>query len=73
VVVEEDVMREELDALNGVGWGAWSRQQQRVSQRPLHPRFGHLFGPARGSETCPETGKVTSTRRCSWQGQAPTK
>ena len=42
-VVLEDVMREELDALIGVGWGECSRQQQRVSQRSLHARFGDLF------------------------------
>jgi transposase-like protein len=36
-VVLEDVMREELDALIGVGWGESSRQQQRLSQRLLHP------------------------------------
>ena len=35
-VVLEDVMREELDALIGVGWGECSRQQQRVPQRLLH-------------------------------------
>jgi transposase-like protein len=37
-VVLEDVMREELDALIGVGWGESSRQQQRVSQRLLPTR-----------------------------------
>jgi hypothetical protein len=36
-VVLEEVMREELDALIGVGWGESSRQQQRLSQRLLHP------------------------------------
>jgi hypothetical protein len=36
-VVLEDVMREELDALIGVGWGESSRQQQRLSQRVLRP------------------------------------
>jgi transposase-like protein len=36
-VVVEDVMREELDALIGVGWGESSRQQQRLSQRLLPP------------------------------------
>jgi hypothetical protein len=30
-VVLEEVMREELDALIGVGWGESSRQQQRLS------------------------------------------
>ncbi len=35
-VVLEGVMREELDALIGVGWGECSRQQQRVSQWLLH-------------------------------------
>jgi hypothetical protein len=34
-VVMEDVMREELDAVIGVGWGESSRQQQRLSQRLL--------------------------------------
>jgi hypothetical protein len=37
-VVLEDVMREELDALIGVGWGESSRQQQRLSQRLLPTR-----------------------------------
>ena len=37
-IVLEDVMREELDALIGVGWGESSRQQQGLSQRVLHPR-----------------------------------
>jgi hypothetical protein len=46
-VVLEGVMREELDALIGVGWGECSRQQQRVSQRLLHSRSGHLFRAAR--------------------------
>jgi putative transposase len=36
-VVVEDVMREEFDALIGVGWGESSRQQQRLSQRLLQP------------------------------------
>jgi hypothetical protein len=36
-MVLERVMREELDALIGVGWGAYSRQQQRVSQWLLQP------------------------------------
>jgi hypothetical protein len=36
-VVVEDVMREELEALIGVGWGESSRQQQRLSQRLLQP------------------------------------
>jgi putative transposase len=36
-VVVENVMREELDALIGVGWGESSRQQQRLSQRLLPP------------------------------------
>jgi len=31
-IVLEGVMREELDALIGVGWGESSRQQQRLSQ-----------------------------------------
>jgi putative transposase len=35
-IVLEDVMREELDALIGVGWGESSRQQQGLSQRLLH-------------------------------------
>lgn len=44
-VVLEDVMREELDALIGVGWGESSRQQQRISQRVLYPRPGHDYRP----------------------------
>ncbi len=36
--VIETVMREELDQFIGAAWGECSRQQQRVSQRPLHPR-----------------------------------
>ena len=36
-IVLEGVMREELDALIGVGWGESSRQQQRLSQRLLQP------------------------------------
>ena len=36
-VVVEDVMCQELDALIGVGWGECNRQQQRLSQRLLHP------------------------------------
>ncbi len=35
--VLELVMREELDAFIGAAWGACSRQQQRLSQRYLHP------------------------------------
>jgi hypothetical protein len=49
-VVLEGVMREELDALIGVGWGQNSRQQQRVSQRLLHPRFGHRYWSHRGDQ-----------------------
>ncbi|HEY6406944.1 MAG TPA: hypothetical protein VIY29_05710 [Ktedonobacteraceae bacterium] len=45
-VVVEDVMREELDALIGVGWVERSRQQQRLPQWPLPPRSGHLFWSA---------------------------
>ena len=44
-VVLEDVMREELDAIIGVGWGESSRQQQRVSQRLLLPRPSYNDGP----------------------------
>jgi putative transposase len=47
-VVLEEVMREELDALIGVGWGESSRQQQWVSQRLLQPRLGHHLGSDRG-------------------------
>ena len=36
-MVVEDVMREELDALIGVGWGESSRQQQWLPQRLLPP------------------------------------
>ena len=36
-VVLEGVMREELDAFIGAAWGECSRQQQRLSQRHLHP------------------------------------
>ena len=36
-VVLEAVMREELDALIGVGWGECNRQQQRLSQWFLYP------------------------------------
>jgi hypothetical protein len=62
-VVLEGVMREELDALIGVGWGQNSRQQQRVSQRLLHPRFGHLWRLASRRSTCLETVKRSSTHR----------
>jgi hypothetical protein len=44
-IVLEDVMREELDVLIGVGWGESSRQQQGLSQRLLHPRLGYDDGP----------------------------
>src|SRR5438270_615091 len=49
--VLELVMREELDAFIGVAWGACSRQQQRLSQRHLHPRSGDFHGSARGDQS----------------------
>jgi len=36
-VVVEDVMRAELDALIGVGWGASRRPQHRLAQWLLWP------------------------------------
>jgi hypothetical protein len=44
-IVLEGVMREELDALIGVGWGESSRQQRGLSQRLLQPRPGRDHGP----------------------------
>lgn len=62
-VVLESVMREELDALIGVGWGESSRQQQGLSQRLLHPRaFSQRRDPLRSCR-CPEIARVSSTRR----------
>ncbi len=52
-IVLEDVMREELDALIGVGWGECSRQQQRLSQWLLPARPGYALGSAGGSERPP--------------------
>jgi hypothetical protein len=49
-IVLEDVMREELDALIGVGWGECSRQQPRLSQWLLPARPGHALGEAGGSD-----------------------
>ena len=43
-VVVKDVMREELDAHIGVGWGERSRQQQRLPQWPLPPRSATSSG-----------------------------
>ncbi len=40
--VRETVMIEELDAFIGAAWGECSRQQQRIAQRHLHARSGHL-------------------------------
>ena len=59
-IVLEDVMREELDALIGVGWGESSRQQQRLSQWVLPARFGHVLGSARGSESPPRSRRPVS-------------
>ena len=36
-IVIETVMREELDQFIGAAWEECSRQQQRLSQRHLHP------------------------------------
>ena len=56
-------MREELDALIGVGWGEMQPQAQRVSQRLLHTRFGHHFGSDRRLAKCHEIAKASSTPR----------
>jgi hypothetical protein len=54
-IVLEGVMREELDALIGVGWGESSRQQQRLSQWLLQPRPGHLLWSHRGVAGSPRS------------------
>jgi hypothetical protein len=56
-------MREELDALIGVGWGECSRQQQRLSQWLLHSCFGHLFRADRRPEGVKTIVKANSTPR----------
>jgi putative transposase len=62
-VVIETVMREELDQFIGAAWGECSRQQQRVPQRPLHPRSGDIYWSARGDQRAKTTARVSSTRR----------
>lgn len=52
-IVLEGVMREELDALIGVGWGESSRQQQRLSQWLLQPRLAHEYWLHRRFEGSP--------------------
>ena len=52
-MVLDQVMREELDALIGVGWGESSRQQQRLSQWLLPTRSGDDLWPHRGLERAP--------------------
>ena len=49
-VVLEGVMREELDALIGVGWGESSPKRKGYRNGSLHPRFGHRFRSYRGDE-----------------------
>ncbi|HKF38056.1 MAG TPA: hypothetical protein VKB35_14265 [Ktedonobacteraceae bacterium] len=44
-IVLEEVMREELDVVIGVGWGESRRPQQGLSQRLLQPRPGDHDGP----------------------------
>jgi hypothetical protein len=62
-IVLEDVMREELDALIGVGWGESSRQQQRLSQWLLQPRVSARRQAVVRRCRCPEIARVVSIRR----------
>src|SRR5258707_13656461 len=58
----ESVMREELDALIGVGWGESSRQQQGLSQRLLPPpALSQRRDPLR-SCSCPATAAGSPSR-----------
>jgi putative transposase len=64
-IVLEEVMREEVDALIGVGWGECSRQQPRLSQWLLPARPRHVYWSDRGSERQKTIVKGGSTPKCS--------
>ena len=54
-VVLEGVMREELDALIGVGWGECSPKRKGYRNGSYTPRSGHLLGSDRGHQGAPRS------------------
>lgn len=56
-VVVEDVMREELDALIGVGWGESSPKRKGYRNGFYRRDAGDLFGSDRGYPSAPRPGR----------------